>query len=177
MALACRPQLIIADEPTTALDVMVQAQVLGVLTDLVRDLGLGLLLISHDLSVLGTTCDRVLVMYAGKIVEEGRADQLFDHPLHPYGGALAAAFPRVGDPMARFAPAGLRGDPPDPQSLPTGCTFHPRCALATEKCSVEEPPLEPILPDRPVACWHADPSRDMKLLLAEAASETEEVAG
>ncbi|MGI8889145.1 MAG: ABC transporter ATP-binding protein, partial [Nocardioidaceae bacterium] len=117
MALACQPQLIVADEPTTALDVMVQAQVLGVLTGLVRELGLGLLLISHDLSVLGTTCDRVLVMYAGRVVEEGPGTSLFDSPLHPYGGALAAAFPRVGDPIARFAPVGLPGDPPDPRAL------------------------------------------------------------
>ncbi len=175
MALACRPQLIIADEPTTALDVMVQAQVLGVLTDLVHDLGLGLLLISHDLSVLGTTCDRVLVMYAGKIVEEGPASTLFDHPLHPYGGALSAAFPRVGDPLARFAPVGLPGDPPDPLSIPTGCPFHPRCALATEECTTTDPPLEQVGADRQVACLHADESRDMKLLLAQSRSEQAEV--
>ncbi len=177
MALACRPQLIIADEPTTALDVMVQAQVLGVLTDLVHDLGLGLLLISHDLSVLGTTCDRVLVMYAGKVVEQGPAVSLFDHPLHPYGGALAAAFPRVGDPRARFAPVGLPGDPPDPQALPSGCPFHPRCALATEECRATDPPLEPIGTDREVACLHADEQRDMKLLLARSRLEAAQSAG
>jgi peptide/nickel transport system ATP-binding protein len=167
MALACRPQLIIADEPTTALDVMVQAQVLGVLTDLVRDLDLGLLLITHDLSVLSTTCDRVLVMYAGRIVEHGPAVSLFDHPLHPYGGALAAAFPRIGDATARFAPVGLPGDPPDPQALPSGCPFHPRCALGTAECQEADPPLEPLGPDREVACWHADERLDMKLLLAQ----------
>jgi peptide/nickel transport system ATP-binding protein len=167
MALACRPDLIIADEPTTALDVMVQAQVLNVLTDLVHELGLGLLLISHDLSVLGTTCDRVLVMYAGRIVEAGPADELFDHPLHPYGGALAAAFPRVGDALARFAPVGLPGDPPDPRDLPSGCAFHPRCALATAECVTTDPPLEPHGERRTVACLHADERRDMKALLAE----------
>jgi peptide/nickel transport system ATP-binding protein len=176
MALACRPQLIVADEPTTALDVMVQAQVLGVLTDLVRDLGLGLLLISHDLSVLGTTCDRVFVMYAGRIVEEGPGTGLFDHPLHPYGGALAAAFPRVGDPRARLAPVGLPGDPPDPRSLPSGCPFHPRCALATEECTVTDPPLELKAPGRRVACLHADSRRDMKLLLAERIAATRRAA-
>jgi len=176
MALACRPQLIIADEPTTALDVMVQAQVLAVLTDLVHDLGLGLLLISHDLSVLGTTCDRVLVMYAGKVVETGPASSLFDHPLHPYGGALAAAFPRVGDPVARFAPVGLPGDPPDPLTLPTGCAFHPRCALATDECTTIDPPLETHGTSRQVACLHADESRDMKLLLAQSVAEAEEIA-
>jgi peptide/nickel transport system ATP-binding protein len=176
MALACRPQLIVADEPTTALDVMVQAQVLGVLTDLVRDLGLGLLLISHDLSVLGTTCDRVFVMYAGRIVEEGPGTGLFDHPLHPYGGALAAAFPRVGDPLARLAPVGLPGDPPDPRSLPSGCPFHPRCALATEECTETDPPLELKAPGRRVACLHADSTRDMKLLLAERVAATQRAA-
>ncbi len=176
MALACRPQLIIADEPTTALDVMVQAQVLGVLTDLVHDLGLGLLLISHDLSVLGTTCDRVLVMYAGRVVEEGPGSGLFDRPLHPYGGALAAAFPRVGDPVARFAPIGLPGDPPDPRSLPTGCAFHPRCALATDECTTIDPPLEQHGIGRKVACLHADDERDMKLLLGQGSVAAEEVA-
>ena len=97
MALACRPSLIVADEPTTALDVMVQAQVLGVLTGLVADLGLGLMLISHDLSVLATTCDRVVVMYAGRIIEEAAAHSIFTEPRHPYSAALAAAFPRVGE--------------------------------------------------------------------------------
>jgi peptide/nickel transport system ATP-binding protein len=174
MALACRPKLIIADEPTTALDVMVQAQVLSVLTDLVSELGLGLMLISHDLSVLGTTCDRVMVMYAGKVVEVGPAASLFDHPLHPYGGALAAAFPRIGDPVARFAPVGLPGDPPDPSALPDGCAFHPRCALATDLCRTTDPPLE-TSGDRAVACHHADESRNMKLLLARSRAEAAEL--
>jgi peptide/nickel transport system ATP-binding protein len=153
MALACRPKLVIADEPTTALDVMVQAQVLNVLTDLVKDLHLGLMLISHDLSVLGTTCDRVVVMYAGRIVEEGPAEEIFDHPQHPYSAALAAAFPRVGDPAARFAPAGLPGDPPDPRQLPSGCTFHPRCPVVMmDRCPTIDPALEPAGPDRQAAC-------------------------
>ena len=101
MALACAPDLIIADEPTTALDVMVQAQVLNLLTALVRDLGMGMVLISHDLGVLGTTCDRVAVMYAGQVVEEGPALEVFDNPQHEHTRALAAAFPRIGDPDAR----------------------------------------------------------------------------
>jgi peptide/nickel transport system ATP-binding protein len=152
MALACRPKLVIADEPTTALDVMVQAQVLKVLTDLVKDLELGLMLISHDLSVLGTTCDRVIVMYAGRVVEEGLAADVFDHAKHPYSAALAAAFPRVGDAAARFAPSGLPGDPPDPRRLPTGCTFHPRCPVVMDSCHTHDPPLRPATPDRQVAC-------------------------
>jgi peptide/nickel transport system ATP-binding protein len=155
MALACRPSLIVADEPTTALDVMVQAQVLGVLTGLVADLGLGLMLISHDLSVLATTCDRVVVMYAGRIIEEAPAHSIFADPRHPYSAALAAAFPRVGDPAARFAPAGLAGDPPDPRRLPTGCTFHPRCPMAIDDCRVVVPSLESISVGHPVACIRA----------------------
>jgi peptide/nickel transport system ATP-binding protein len=156
LALACQPQLIIADEPTTALDVMVQAQVLRVLTGLVRELDLGLLLISHDLSVLSTTCDRVVVMYAGRIVEEAPAHQIFDHPHHPYSGALAAAFPRIGDRSARYAPSGLAGDPPYPIDLPSGCTFHVRCPWATEDCASTDPALRSTGPDRAVACIHAD---------------------
>ena len=114
MALACRPQLIVADEPTTALDVMVQAQILDLLGGLVRDLGVGLLIISHDLSVLADVCDRVAVMYAGRVVESGTAEQVFTDPLHPYTAALSGAFPRIGDPAARYAPAGLAGRPAGP---------------------------------------------------------------
>ena len=125
MALACRPRLIVADEPTTALDVMVQAQVLNVLQGLVSDLDVGLLMISHDLSVLADLCDRIAVMYAGRVVEHGPADKVFADPLHPYAGALSASFPRIGDVAARYAPAGLPGDPPDPAELPSGCSFHP----------------------------------------------------
>ncbi|GAA0981776.1 ABC transporter ATP-binding protein [Acrocarpospora macrocephala] len=138
LALACRPRLVIADEPTTALDVMVQAQVLELLGGLVRDLGLALVLISHDLSVLGTTCDRVAVMYAGKVVEQGPASAVFDDSRHPYSAALAGAFPRVGDERFRYAPRGLPGDPPFPGDLPGGCDFHPRCPVAVERCATSE---------------------------------------
>jgi peptide/nickel transport system ATP-binding protein len=155
MALACRPQLIVADEPTTALDVMVQAQILDLMRDLVRELGVGLLIISHDLSVLADVCDRVLVMYAGRIVESGTAEQVFSAPLHPYAHALSDAFPRVGDPAARYAPAGLEGDPPDPRFLPPGCPFAPRCPRAIEACSEAEPPLVEARPGRLVACIRA----------------------
>jgi peptide/nickel transport system ATP-binding protein len=141
MALACRPQLIVADEPTTALDVMVQAQILDLISGLVRDLGVGLLIISHDLSVLADVCDRVAVMYAGRVVECGSAEQVFKSPAHPYAQALSHAFPRVGDAAARYAPAGLAGDPPDPHDLPPGCAFAPRCARVIDACTDEEPPL------------------------------------
>ena len=141
MALACDPELVVADEPTTALDVMVQAQVLDVLSDLVRERGVGMMMISHDLSVLADVCDRITVMYAGRVVEEGPADAIFSEPLHPYSGALSAAFPRVGDPAARFAPAGLPGDPPDPRNLPGGAPSRPRCPRAAEVCLPAEPEL------------------------------------
>ena len=139
MALACRPQLIVADEPTTALDVMVQAQILDLISGLVKDLGVGLLIISHDLSVLADVCDRVAVMYAGRVVECGSAEQVFTSPAHPYAQALSQAFPRVGDAAARYAPAGLAGDPPDPHDLPPGCSFAPRCARVIDACTDGEP--------------------------------------
>jgi peptide/nickel transport system ATP-binding protein len=155
MALACRPQLIVADEPTTALDVMVQAQILDLLSGLVRDRGVGMVMISHDLSVLADVCDRVVVMYAGGVVEVGPAADLFSTPLHPYTAALSAAFPRIGDPAARYAPSGLPGDPPDPRELPPGCSFAPRCPIAIPACTAAEPPLMPAEGARRVACIRA----------------------
>jgi peptide/nickel transport system ATP-binding protein len=152
MALACRPRMIVADEPTTALDVMVQAQVLDVLSDLVRDLDVGMLMISHDLSVLADLCDRIVVMYAGRVVEAGSSKLIFGDPLHPYTAALSAAFPRVGDPAARFAPAGLPGDPPDPAMLPPGCAFAPRCPRVTGECTHAVPELRTFADDRRAAC-------------------------
>jgi peptide/nickel transport system ATP-binding protein len=154
MALACRPKLLIADEPTTALDVMVQAQVLDLLSSLVADLGLGVVFISHDLSVLAATCDRVAVMYAGRIIEQGRASDVFTKPLHPYARALAAAFPRIGDARFRYAPAGVPGDPPFPGDLPAGCPFHPRCPTAEDVCTTTEPLLEKY-GERDAACHRA----------------------
>jgi peptide/nickel transport system ATP-binding protein len=154
MALACRPKLLIADEPTTALDVMVQAQVLDLLSSLVADLGLGVVFISHDLSVLASTCDRVAVMYAGRIIEQGSASDVFVRPLHPYARALAAAFPRIGDAQFRYAPAGVPGDPPFPGDLPTGCPFHPRCPCAEDVCTTSEPLLEKH-GERDAACHRA----------------------
>jgi peptide/nickel transport system ATP-binding protein len=160
MALACQPRLVIADEPTTALDVMVQAQVLDLLAGLVRDLGVGLLMISHDLSALSRVCGRVVVMYAGRIVESGTATEVFEAPRHPYAGALSAAFPRIGDAAARFAPAGLPGDPPDARDLPSGCAFHPRCPLAVDVCREVDPPLLDIGGGRLAACHRTDETAD-----------------
>jgi peptide/nickel transport system ATP-binding protein len=152
MALACKPDLVIADEPTTALDVMVQSQVLGVLSGLVDELDVGLMIISHDLSVLADLCDRIAVMYAGRVVELGSADDVFGGPLHPYANALSAAFPRIGDPAARYAPAGLGGDPPDLRFLPPGCSFEPRCPRAVAACRETDPRLESHGADRAAAC-------------------------
>ena len=163
MALGCGPQLIVADEPTTALDVMVQAQVLDLLTALVRDLGVGLVVISHDLSVLATTCDRVAVMYAGRVVEQGRAADVLDRARHPYTRALSAAFPTIGDPAARFAPRGLPGDPPWPGDLPPGCPFHPRCPEAEDRCRTEDVRLRSAqdAPGQQAACVHVgEPERE-----------------
>ena len=154
MALACAPRLIIADEPTTALDVMVQAQVLDLLTGLVAELGLGLVVISHDLSVLASTCDRLAVMYAGRVVEEGPSADVLDRARHPYTRALSAAFPTIGDPAARFAPRGLPGDPPWPGDLPPGCPFHLRCAEAVAACRQDDVRLRVAAPDHLAACVH-----------------------
>jgi peptide/nickel transport system ATP-binding protein len=159
MALACSPKLLIADEPTTALDVMVQAQVLAVLKSLQEELGLALLFITHDLSVLAQLCDRISVMYAGRIVEEGSAEEVFEAPAHPYARALSGAFPRIGDREDRGAPAGLGGDPPDPQHLPVGCTFHPRCPARFEPCDQVDPTLYPAGEGRRAACLLYDPVR------------------
>ncbi|WP_051704136.1 ABC transporter ATP-binding protein [Glycomyces sp. NRRL B-16210] len=141
MALACDPELIIADEATTALDVMVQAQVLQLMTGLVKERGVGLVMISHDLSVLSAVCDTAVVMYAGRIVERGPAREVFADARHPYSAALGAAFPVIGDPASRGRPGGLAGDPPDPARLPEGCSFRPRCAVAVERCGEESPEL------------------------------------
>ncbi len=156
LALACDPRLLIADEPTTALDVMVQAQVLRLLEELQRDLGLAMLFITHDLSTLASVCRRLAVMYAGRFVEEGPAHEVFAEPAHPYTTALAAAFPVIGDHRYRMAPSGLGGDPPDPRDLPSGCPFHPRCARATEECASWEAVELPAGPGRQAACIHLE---------------------
>jgi peptide/nickel transport system ATP-binding protein len=152
MALACDPDLLIADEPTTALDLMVQAQVLAVLERLRAERNLSMIFITHDLSLLTYVCDRLAVMYAGRIAERGPSNQVFVQPGHPYTRALAAAFPIIGDPSSRMNPTGLRGDPPDPAALPVGCPFHPRCPDAIDRCRDAEPPLFPAGPSQEAAC-------------------------
>jgi peptide/nickel transport system ATP-binding protein len=158
MALACNPSLVIADEPTTALDVMVQAQVLRLLNQLQRELGLAMIFITHDLSVLVEVSDRLAIMYAGRIIEEGPSKEVFLDPKHPYTVALAAAFPEIGDERFRHHPSGLGGDPPDPQEIPSGCSFHPRCPLVFGRCPHVDPTLYPAGTDRRAACLLVEPS-------------------
>jgi len=171
MALACRPQLVIADEPTTALDVIVQAQVLDLLTELVRESGIGMIMISHDLSVLAQTCDRLAVMYAGRIAEIGPSNDVMDTASHPYTRALSQAFPVIGDRSSRYHPAGLPGDPPDPTVATRGCPFRPRCADAIDVCATIDPPLWPAGPDRSAACVHVLPAAELAALEAGTAVE------
>ena len=151
MALSCNPDLVIADEPTTALDVIVQAQVLKVMKELKNRLDLSIVLISHDLSMIAETCNKVAIMYAGKIVEYGDVVPIFKEPLHPYTKKLITAFPSVLGPKTELS--SIRGFPPDLLQPPPGCRFHPRCPHATEICRREDPPLEKTgNKERAVAC-------------------------
>ena len=137
MALACDPAVVIGDEPTTALDVMVQAQILELLERLRRELGLSLILITHDLSVIAETCDRVLVMYAGRVAEEGSVAEVFRRPRHPYTQMLLRAFPNIRADARELGT--IPGSPPDLRTPPDGCRFHPRCPLAMDACRAEQP--------------------------------------
>ena len=140
MALSCRPRLIVADEPTTALDVTVQAQVLTLMTALVREEGAAMLLITHDLGVVAETCDRACVMYAGRIVEQAPVTDLFAAPRHPYTAGLLASVPRLRDERLPRLPT-IPGVVPDLASLPPGCRFHDRCARVVPRCTEQAPPL------------------------------------
>ncbi|MFD2263160.1 ABC transporter ATP-binding protein [Lacibacterium aquatile] len=152
MALACKPKLLIADEPTTALDVTVQAQILDLLRDLQRDTGTAILLISHDLGVIAEMADRVVVMYAGRVVEEAPVSRLFDEPHHPYTIGLLGSIPRLDDKQDRLA--AIEGTVPDPLNPPPGCKFSPRCPFGDAECE-SVPPLKEIVPGHRVACWKA----------------------
>jgi peptide/nickel transport system ATP-binding protein len=152
LALACRPSVVIADEPTTALDVVMQAQVLQLLERLREELGLSLILISHDLGVLAETCDRIAVMYAGRIVEMGPVRTVFDDPQHPYTKRLLETLPRIGGERGLAPP--IPGAPPHPGEPPQGCRFRPRCPYAADRC-LEDPPLRELTPGHLAACHFA----------------------
>ncbi len=152
MGLSNRPEVLIADEPTTALDVTVQAQILELLRDLNEDTGTSIILITHNLGVVAGLCKRVIVMYAGEIVEEGPVEQIFESPQHPYTWSLLRSLPRV-DSNRRDRLRSIEGLPPDLIALPPGCKFNPRCPFRIEKCFVDEPELQPVAVGQHAACW------------------------
>ena len=152
MAIACRPSLLIADEPTTALDVTVQAQVIALIRRLRVELGLSVLFITHNLDLVAEVCDRVVVMYAGAVMEEAPTEALFSSPRHPYTRALLRCVPRLGDNGATLE--SIEGAPPLPGTALAGCPFAPRCPLVMERCRAEAPLLGPATGHR-VACWAA----------------------
>ena len=154
MAIALDPAILIADEPTTALDVTVQAQIMDLLGELQRETGMGLILITHDLAVVGEIADRIAVMYAGRIVETGATDAVFGAPAMPYTEGLMASIARVDQKGQRLNP--IVGAPPNLAHLPSGCPFHPRCPRATERCPQELPALREVVPGRRSACHYAE---------------------
>ncbi|EAR52647.1 peptide ABC transporter ATP-binding protein [Oceanicola granulosus HTCC2516] len=156
LALACDPSVIVADEPTTALDVTVQAQILGLLRDLQRRHGTAVVVITHDLAVVAETADRVIVMYAGRRVEEATITDLFDSPLHPYTRGLMGAIPKGRAEGGDGRLTDIPGTVPALWNLPRGCAFAPRCPLAIDKCRAERPPLEDHRPGHRAACWRVD---------------------
>ncbi|MEE8567974.1 MAG: ABC transporter ATP-binding protein [Anaerolineales bacterium] len=150
MALACSPDILIADEPTTALDVMIQAQILNLLQKLQKELDLSIILVTHDLGVVAEICDDVLIMYGGKTAEYASVDIIYNDPLHPYTKRLMQAFPDIDNPTSTLA--SIPGFPPPLDALPPGCRFEPRCHRRSEICFVENPPLVEVKPDHYVAC-------------------------
>jgi oligopeptide/dipeptide ABC transporter ATP-binding protein len=153
MALACQPALLIADEPTTALDVTIQAQILELIGDLQKKMGMAVLLITHDLGVIAENCDEVVVMYAGRFAEQGPVERIFDRPSHPYTRGLLASIPRL-DNVRKSRLATIEGLVPGLHEMPVGCRFENRCPLATEICRQRQPALEEVEPAHLVACHH-----------------------
>ena len=152
MALACQPKLIIADEPTTALDVTVQAQILSLLKNLTKEANSSLILITHDLGVVARYADNVAVMYGGRVIETASARELYKNPQHPYTEGLMASIPKLdGDPGSRLYT--IEGQPPDLSNLPSGCSFHPRCPYAQDKCTMTKPTLSEVAPNHLRACF------------------------
>jgi len=153
MALACAPDLLIADEPTTALDVTVQAQILDLLRELQQETGMAIILITHDLGVVAEMADEVAVMYAGRVVERASGTAIFDDPQHPYTLGLLGSIPKIEEQRDRLL--AIEGAVPPPFALPSGCRFHPRCVFADAACTAQDPPLRQIDDAHHVACLHA----------------------
>lgn len=151
MSLACNPDMVIADEPGTALDVIVQAQVLKLVRTLKEKLNLGVVMITHDLSIISETCEKMAIMYAGKIAELGDVVTMFKNPLHPYTQGLILAFPNIKEERRKME--SVPGSPPNLLKPPSGCRFHPRCKYAMEKCKKEEPEFKEVTKGHFVSCF------------------------
>jgi len=154
MALSCNPDLLIADEPTTALDVTIQAQIMELLRKLQEDLGMAIILITHDLGIVAESTGRMVVMYAGKVVEEGKTEDVFANPSHPYTVGLIESVPRLDNIQRRLTVIG--GSVPDPAALPPGCAFNPRCDYADERCRAELPGLDAVGNNHTARCFYSD---------------------
>jgi len=163
IALACSPKLLLADEPTTALDVTIQDQILKLLLELRDNFGMSVVLVTHDLGVVAATCDRMAVMYAGRIVETGTVADVFARPRHPYTRGLLGSVPSGGAPRTMLY--SIDGTPPSLTALPDGCAFHPRCQFATEECLKARPPLVAVAEGRMAACFHQDRVAAMEAIL------------
>jgi len=152
MGLANEPSLLIADEPTTALDVTVQAQIIQLMKQLNRELGTAMMLITHNMALVASLCQRVVVMYAGRIVEEGPVEQIFKSPQHPYTWSLLRSVPRV-DEARKDRLVSIHGLPPDLTNPPPGCKFHPRCPFVIDRCKIDEPGLSEVAANQVARCW------------------------
>jgi oligopeptide transport system ATP-binding protein len=160
MGLSTSPSVLIADEPTTALDVTIQAQILDLLRQVNQEFGTATILITHNLGVVAGMCERVLVMYGGKVVESGPTEDVFAKPRHPYTWSLLRSIPRL-DAEGHEPLRAIEGMPPDLIKLPTGCAFHPRCSFRIDRCTRETPPLEPVGPTQMAACWVTQAGKDL----------------
>jgi peptide/nickel transport system ATP-binding protein len=167
LASVCRPDFIVADEPTTALDVVVQKDVLAMLREVQQQIRSSMILVTHDIGVHANVTDRLGIMYAGRLVEEGRTADVIRNPRHPYTSHLVSSLPRIGDVVQK---RGLEGAPPSLANPPPGCRFHPRCPLATDICRVEHPPMVDVAPGHRVACWVAAPPAETNTPAAVALS-------
>jgi oligopeptide/dipeptide ABC transporter ATP-binding protein len=154
--LACRPKVLITDEPTTALDVMVQAQIMDLIEGLKSEFDLGIIIVTHDLGVVAEYCDQVLVMYGGRLVEYGSAEQIFNQSVHPYTQRLMMAYPDIENPNEELT--SIPGHPPPLNDLPPGCRFEPRCGISVQRCSREIPGVITISPGHICSCLLAEPS-------------------